>query len=150
MSAERILKITAAMILLFGIGHTAGYPWIGPVTPAQRQVLLEAFRATVTVMQGFPRTYQDTHIGFGLYISLGFAIQGVLVWRMAGHAKESPGLIRLLAAAFGIQYLATVLIDIRYFFWGPIGFSLLIAAGFIAATVQLHARARAARTGAGG
>jgi hypothetical protein len=149
MSAERILKITAAMILLFGIGHTAGYPWIGPVTPAQQQVLLDAFRSTVTVMQGFPRSYEDTHIGFGLYISLGFAIQAFLVWRMAGHVKDSPALVRLLAVAFGVQYLVTIVIDFRYLFWGPIVFSLLICAGFIASTVQLRARTQAARLGAG-
>ena len=144
MSAERILRITAAVILLFGIGHTAGYPWIGPVTPAQQQVLLQAFRSTVTVMQGFPRSYEDTHIGFGLYISLGFAIQAFIVWRLAHHAKDSPELVQLLTVAFGIQYLLTVLIDLRYFFWGPIGFSLLIAMGFIASTVRLRAQSRRA------
>jgi hypothetical protein len=140
--AKLILNVTAVMILLFGIAHTAGYPWIGPVTQIQRDALSNAFRSSVTMMQGFARSYEDTHIGFGFFISLCFAIQAFLVWRATRHLKESPELVRLLSVAFGVQYLVSVLIEAKYLFWGPIIFSLLIAAGFFASALQLRATKR--------
>ena len=138
MRAKALLNVTAGLILLFGIAHTASYPWIGAVTQAQQDVLSNAFKSSVTMMQGFARSYQDTHIGFGFFISLGFATQAFVVWRLSRHAKQSPELVRLVSVAFGVQYLVSVLIEAQYLFWGPIVFSLLIAAGFIAAALQLR------------
>ena len=143
MTAKSTLKVTAILVLLFGIAHTAGYPWIGPVTQAQRVVLSNAFKSSVTMMQGFARSYEDTHIGFGFFISLFFATQAFVVWRLSRHAKESPELVRVLSLAFGVQYLASAVIEVRYLFWGPIVFSLVIAAGFIASAVQLPTAKRA-------
>jgi len=140
---KAILNFAAGMILLFGIAHTAGYPWIGPVTQAQRDVLSDAFKSSVTVMQGFARSYEDTHIGFGFFISLCFATQAFVVWRLARRVKESPELVRLLCVAFGVQYGVSVWIEAKYLFWGPIVFSLLIAAAFIASALQLRTGKRA-------
>jgi hypothetical protein len=143
MRAKSTLNFTAATILLFGIAHTAGYPWIGPVTQAQRDVLSNAFKSSVTMMQGFARSYEDTHIGFGFFISLCFATQAFVVWRLARHVNESPELVRLLSVTFGVQYLVSALIEAKYLFWGPIVFSLLIATGFTASVLQLRAGTRA-------
>jgi hypothetical protein len=142
MRTKLTLNITAVMILLFGIAHTAGYPWIGPVTQIQRDLLSNAFKSSVTMMQGFARSYEDTHIGFGFFISLSFVIQAFVVWRSSRHVKESPEFVRLLSLAFGLQYLASVMIEARYLFWGPIIFSLLIAAGFFASALQLRTAKR--------
>lgn len=142
MSAKSILRVTAVLVLLFGIAHTAGYPWIGPVTQAQRDVLSNAFRSSVTMMQGFSRSYEDTHIGFGFFISLGFVTQAFVAWLLSRHVKDSPELVRWLSLAFGVQYLLSAAIEAKYLFWGPIVFSLLIAAGFIAGALQLRTNVR--------
>jgi len=138
MKLKTILNTTSVFILLFGLAHTAGYPWIGPVTQSQRDILSNAFKSSVTMMQGFARSYQDTHIGFGFFISLSFVTQAVVVWRMSRHVHESPELVRLLCVTFAMQYLLGALIGAKYLFWGPIGFSLVVAAGFTASALLIR------------
>ena len=42
MNASVLLRIAAVLILLFGVGHSLGYPWVGNVTEAQQTGDVEA------------------------------------------------------------------------------------------------------------
>lgn len=137
MSSSLALRITAILVLVFAIAHTLGYPWVGHMSAENMAKLFDVFTSTKTVTQGFARTYGDTHVGFGLYISLAFVIQAIVTWHLAKFAATAASLARFIAALFAIQYAATVLLDFLYFFWGPIVFSALIAAGYMTSFVLM-------------
>jgi hypothetical protein len=134
------LRITAALVLFFAIAHTSGYPWVGHMSAENVAKLSEAFDSTKTVTQGFARTYGDTHVGFGLFISLFFVVQAVVTWRLATFAATAATLARFIVALFALQYAATVLLDFFYFFWGPIIFSAVITAGYLTSLVLIRPR----------
>ncbi|HKV53099.1 MAG TPA: hypothetical protein VJN94_00530 [Candidatus Binataceae bacterium] len=134
------LQSTAVLVVLFGIAHTLGYPWVGHMSPENVAKLSDVFNSTRTVTQGFARTYDDTHVGFGLYISFFFAVQAILTWHLAKVAASNPALTRFIAAVFAIQYAGTVLLDFFFFFWGPIIFSAFIAAGYLISFALIRPR----------
>ena len=138
MKPKTILTTAAVLILLFGIAHTLGYPWMGPVSQAQRALLIDAFSSTATVMQGFTRTYSDTHVGFGLFISVFFFTQAFLTWRLSRLVEINPGFAKLCSVLFAAQYVVTIVLETQYLFWGPIVFSSLIATAFLMVTFQLR------------
>lgn len=125
------LRITGVLVFFFAIAHTLGYPWVGDMSAENVAKLSEVFKSTKTVTQGFARTYGDTHVGFGLFISLFFAVQAVVTWRLATFAAAAATLTKFIVVLFALQYAATVLLDFFYFFWGPIIFSAIITAGYL-------------------
>jgi hypothetical protein len=126
------LKATAVLVLFFAIAHTLGYPWVGHMSPENVARLSEVLDLTKTITQGFARTYGDTHVGFGLFISLFFVVQALVTWRLATFAATNVALTRFIVALFALQYAATVVLDFLYFFWGPIVFSVIITTGYLA------------------
>jgi hypothetical protein len=138
MRASLALRITAALVFLFAAGHTSGYPWVGHMSPENVAKLSEALTSTRTVTQGFARTYGDTHVGFGLYISLFFVVQAIVTWHLAKLAPAAPTLARFIVALFAVQFAATVVLDYFYFFWGPIIFSALVTVGYLASLALMR------------
>ena len=134
------LRVTAVLVVLFAIAHTLGYPWVGHMSPEDVAKLSSVLNSTKTVTQGFARTYGDTHVGFGLYISFFFAVQAILTWHLAKVAASNLALTRFIAALFAIQYTGTVLLDFFYFFWGPIIFSAFIAVGYLISLALIRPR----------
>lgn len=119
MTARLFLRIASITVLLFGIGHTAGYPWVGEVT-AEQLSQISAVKSITAVTQGFVRSYWDFHVGFGLLISLLFLVQAIIFWRLSSFAESEPKTVRFIAAVFAAFYIATTVLNFLYFFWAPI------------------------------
>jgi len=128
------LRLASILTLLFGVGHTLGYPWVGVATPALLSRLAE-IRAMPQMTQGFARSYWDFHVGFGLYISLMFLALAVLFWRVGSLSTTEPRLARTVAAVFGALFVADIVLNLLYFFWAPIVFAAAIAACLAAAAL---------------
>ena len=139
MNASTLLKIAAVLVLLFGVGHSLGYPWLGNVTEAQQAALLNAIQANSAVTMGFMRSYADFHVGFGWTISIFFLVQAIVTWRLASLVGAQPATVRFFSALFAIQYLATLVLDFYYFFWAPIICTALVAICFLAAYLRIKA-----------
>ena len=127
MRARIFLQVASILTLLFGLGHTLGFPWVGTATPELLSKLAE-IRAMATVTQGFERSYWDFHVGFGLYISLMFLAMGMLFWRVGSLSATEPKLARTTAAVFCGLFVADTALNFMYFFWLPIAFAAAIAA----------------------
>src|SRR5215472_3329678 len=136
MNSRNLLRGASILILLFGLGHTLGYPWVGSASPPLLSKLDE-IRSMTTLTQGFARSYWDFHVGFGVIIGLTFLAQAILFWRLASLAATEPGSARATAGIFCALYVGYTVLDFRYFFWGPILFCAAIVACLAAATFLL-------------
>ncbi|HMD58860.1 MAG TPA: hypothetical protein VKG66_03675 [Steroidobacteraceae bacterium] len=139
MNASVLLRIAAVFILLFGVGHSLGYPWVGNVTEAQQTALMDAIQANTAVTMGFMRSYADFHVGFGWFISIFFLVQAIVVWRLASLLGVQPAVVKFLSGLFAVQYLATLVLDYYFFFWAPIISAALVAACFLAVYLNIEA-----------
>src|SRR5580700_508790 len=99
MSTRSLLRIASIVVLLFGIGHSIGYPWVGDVS-AQQFDQISAVRSITAVTQGFLRSYWDFHVGFGITISLLFLAQAIIFWQLGALARHEPKSARFVAAVF--------------------------------------------------
>jgi len=122
--------------LLFGMGHTVGYPWVGDVTPEQLSQI-SAVKSVTAVTQGFSRSYWDFHVGFGLTLSLLFLVQAIVFWQLGSLSEREPRTARLLAALFAAFYLADTIVNFRFFFWAPIICSVILCACLAAAAATV-------------
>jgi hypothetical protein len=139
MSTRSLLRIASIVVLLFGIGHSIGYPWVGDVS-AQQFDQISAVRSITAVTQGFLRSYWDFHVGFGITISLLFLAQAIIFWQLGALARHEPKSARFVAAVFGAFYGACTAVNFMFLFWAPIICSAGLSVCLIAASVRAPRR----------
>ena len=122
MTIRVLYRIAAVLILLFDLGHSAGYPWSDP----KWGVDTGAMRSTHFQILGFSRTYWDFYVGFGLEISVFLLLAAVLAWQLGGLPKQTPAPLLLTAWALAVCFAALTALSWKYFFTIPIVFSALI------------------------
>lgn len=122
MTSRVLYRIAAVLILLFDLGHSAGYPWSDP----KWGVDTGAMRSTHFQILGFSRTYWDFYVGFGLEISVFLLLAAVLAWQLGGLPKQTPAPLLLTAWALAVCFAALTALSWKYFFTIPIVFSALI------------------------
>lgn len=122
MTSRVLYRIAAVLILLFDLGHSAGYPWSDP----KWGVDTGAMRSTHFQILGFSRTYWDFYVGFGLEISVFLLLAAVLAWQLGGLPKQTPAPLLLTACALAVCFAALTALSWKYFFTIPIVFSALI------------------------
>src|SRR5271156_3063223 len=138
MSTQSLLRIASIVVLLFGIGHSLGYPWVGDVS-AQQFDQIGAVRSITAVTQGFLRSYWDFHIGFGITIGLLFLVQAIIFWQLGSFGQSEPKSARFVAAVFGAFYIACTVVDFIFFFWAPIICSAILAVCLVTASMRAFA-----------
>jgi len=134
---SRVLyRVAAVLILLFDLGHSAGFPWSDP----KWGVDISAMKTTRFPILGFSRTYWDFYVGFGLTISVFLLLAAVLAWQLGALATQTPPLMRLTAWTLVVCFAVMTILNWMYFFTLPIAFSGLITLCLAGAT-WLSARA---------
>ena len=88
MTTRVIYRIAAALILLFDLGHTAGYPWSDP----SWGVDLGAIQSSHFKVLGFTRTYWDFYVGFGLLVSVFLLLAAIFAWQLIAFQQRPCGL----------------------------------------------------------
>lgn len=134
MTAKLLLRISALLTLVFCAAHTLGYPWVGGLS-AEQLSQMSGIDTTKVMTQGFARSYSEFHKGFGFYITVMLLVQAIVLWQLGALSRSEPHTSRFITGVFATLFVATVVLDFFYFFWGPIFFSALIAATLIAAFV---------------
>src|SRR5215467_3507488 len=124
MKASIVYRLAAVLILLFDLGHTAGFPWSDP----KWGVDLAAMRSTHFYIMGFSRTYWDFYVGFGLFVTVFLLLAVVLAWQLGGLPPEAFSRMRGVAWTFPLCFSAIAVLSWRYFFILPIVFSIVITA----------------------
>ena len=127
----RILyRISAVLILLFDLGHSAGYPWSDPAWGVD----VGAMRSAHFNVLGFSRTYWDFYVGFGLSISVYLLLAAVLAWQLGSVSTQTAPLLRATSWVLSLSFVAITALCWMYFFTIPIIFSGLIAVCLVGAT----------------
>ena len=132
MKSRILYRISAVLILLFDLGHSAGFPWSDP----KWGVDTAAMRSSHFQVLGFSRTYWDFYVGFGLTISVFLLLAAILAWQLGSLPAQTPPLMRGTAWALALGFAAMTVLNWMYFFTIPIVFSgvitlLLVAAAWL-------------------
>jgi hypothetical protein len=117
-----IYRIAAVLILLFDVGHSAGYPWSDP----SWGVDLRTIQSSHFQVIGFSRTYWDFYVGFGLFVSVFLILAAILAWQLSSLPAETLRLVRVTAWALTICFAAVTVLSWMFFFTIPIAFSAVI------------------------
>jgi len=129
LSTRVIYRIAAVLILLFDLGHTAGYPWSDP----SWGVDLGAMQSSHFRVLGFTRTIWDFYVGFGLFVSVFLLLAAIFAWQLSSLPAETLRLVRSSAWALAVCFAAVTVLGWMYFFTIPIAFSGVITGCLIVA-----------------
>lgn len=135
-STSLLLRITAATILLFAVGHTLGgiHSW----SPGGETEVLKAMRTFRFDAEGVSRTYLDFYRGFGFLLSTYMFLEGVLLWQLASLARADARRARPMIAAMFLASAVGAILSWLFIFPMPAAFfsltALLLAASYFAKT----------------
>lgn len=130
------LRVSAAISLLFAVGHTLGgmQNW----SPIAANPVLQSMRTVHFDVMGVNRTYLDFYMGFGYTISVSLFLQSVLLWILSDLARTHASVARPMIGAFVVSAALGVLIAWRYIFPVPALFSLVLCATLVMAFISSH------------
>jgi hypothetical protein len=117
-----LYRIAAVLILLFDLGHSAGFPWSDP----KWGVDLGAIQSSHFMVMGFRRTYWDFYVGFGLFVSVFLLLAAILAWQLGSLPSQSLRLLRGTAWALALCFAAATVLSWMYVFTIPIAFCAAI------------------------
>jgi hypothetical protein len=120
MSASRLYKVSAVLLVLFALGHTLGF----------RRVDMRSVSFDV---QGFRRSYWDFFAGFGFFVSVLLVFAAILAWQLGSIPREALAAIPVVRWSFAICFVVVAALTWRYFFIAPDVLSSLVALGLVGA-----------------
>jgi hypothetical protein len=131
------LRIGAALQGLGAVLHTIAAMDSPSRGPAE-QAVFAAMRSFQFPIAGVIRSHWDFYEGYELCITVVFAILAVLIWQLSNLSREEPRLAVPLITSILVAEILLSAIGWEYFFAGPGGMSILIAACLIAALSGLR------------
>lgn len=136
------LRALAGVLVFFTIGHT-----IGVLKPPAAGMPAAAVLATMGSVHfpimGFERSYGEFYRGFGLFVSLEFAILAVLAYQVSGLSRRHPKQALPMAITLQAACMASAILSWLFFFAAPIVTSLVAV---VCSTVALVMLARDSAT----
>ena len=131
MTTTALLRISAAISLLFAAGHSLGglQKW----SPNADNPVLRAMTDVHFDMMGMNRSYLDLYLGLGWSISVAMLLQTALLWQLASLARTNVAQARPMIAAFMLATLANGIIAWRLIFLIPVIFCAVLLVALAAA-----------------
>jgi hypothetical protein len=131
------LRIGAALQGLGAVLHTIASMDSPSRGPAE-QAMFAAMRSFHFPIAGVIRSHWDFYQGYELCITVVFAILAVLIWQLSNLSREEPRHAVPLITTILVAEILLSAIGWEYFFAGPGGMSILIAACLVAAILGLR------------
>ena len=131
------LRIASFLQALGTVGHTTAVfdsPSRGPGEEAVFNVM-RAYRFNIA---GVTRSHWAFYNGYGLLITVMFALLAVLMWQLSSLSRRAPEQARPLIVTVLICEVLMSIIGWEYFFAGPGGMSTLIVVCLLAALFTLR------------
>ena len=125
MNATLLYRIAAVVLVLFAIGHTAGFLTFRPESP-EGLAVYASMHSVHFDFNGAPRSYAEFYEGFGLQVTAYLLFCAILAWHLGRLAASQPRAIGMLAWAFVLVQLATLILSVLYFFIIPVSMSAAI------------------------
>jgi hypothetical protein len=124
-SATRLYRIAAVLLILFALGHTVGF--LGFKPPSAEGVAVREAMDRVQIQDGGSTfSYGGFYLGFGLNITAYLLFLAFLAWQMGTLARTAPTAIRGIAWALVLVHLATLVLSWLYFPTPPVILSALL------------------------
>jgi hypothetical protein len=108
------LRISGVLLLLFVVGHTAGFLSFRPPT-AEGGAVWEAMNNTHFSSGRGSYSYGDFYRGFGLFVSIFQLFAAWLAWTLGPIALQSAVAIRPIAWGLIAVQIASIILALRYF-----------------------------------
>jgi hypothetical protein len=134
MTTAVLLRISAAISLLFAIGHSLG--GLKKWSPMGENEVLKAMETVRFDTMGVNRSYLDFFLGFGWSLSVTMLLQSVLLWQLASLARSDAAQVRPMIAAFALATLAGGAIAWLFIFPVPALFSAALLIVLVAAYIR--------------
>ena len=131
------LRVGAALQGLGAVLHTIASMDSPSRGPAE-QAVFAAMQSFHFPIAGVIRSHWDFYQGYELCITVVFAILAVLIWQLSNLSREDPRHAAPMIATILVAEILLSAIGWEYFFAGPGGMSILIAACLIAAILGLR------------
>jgi len=131
------LRIGAALQGLGAVLHTVASMDSPSRGPAE-QAVFAAMQSFHFQIAGVNRSHWDFYQGYELCITVVFAILAILIWQLGNLSREEPRHAVPLITTILVAEVLLSAIGWEYFFAGPGGMSILIAACLIAAILGLR------------
>jgi len=131
------LRVGAALQGLGAVFHTIASMDSPSRGPAE-QAVFAAMQSFHFPIAGVIRSHWDFYQGYELCITVVFTILAVLIWQLSNLSHEEPRRAVPLITTILIAEILLSAIGWEYFFAGPGGMSILIAACLIAAILGLR------------
>ena len=125
MKASVFYRTAAVLLLLFTVGHTAGFSQ--PPDPQWgADALVGSMHALHFNVMGFNRSYWDFFTAAGFSVAVFYVFAAILAWQLGGLAPANLARLRITAWAFALAFAAITALSCKYLFLIPIVFSSLI------------------------
>jgi len=134
--------VGAILQAFFAFGHTAGGIPRKATRGPQEQSIFDAMQAFRFDVMGTTRTHWDFYQGFGLIISVNFAILAVLMWQLGGFSRTDCEGARPLILTLLLSEILIAVLSWRYFFLGPEVTSILVTLCLGAALISSYRSAK--------
>jgi hypothetical protein len=136
------LRGLAGVLAFFTIGHTAGL-LKPPASGSPAAAVFDTMQAVRFPVMGFDRSYSDFYRGFGLFVSVEFALLAVIAFQLGSISRRNPREAMPMAITLQAGCVASAVLSYWYFFAAPIVMSLLAV---LCSTVVLVALVREGRS----
>ena len=120
-------RAAAVFLLLFAAGHTVGFLGFKPPTAAS-QAVWSSMNSVRFVSGGSSFSYGGFYVGFGLFITLFFVCEALLAWYLGGMAQRGIREASPIAGGMVALHLIGLGLSWRYFSFGPVIMSVIVAA----------------------
>jgi hypothetical protein len=124
MKASLLYRISSILLVLFAIGHTAGFSRIDPAWHAD--ALVQSMKSVHFEVNGAERTYWDFFFGFGLFVTVLMLFASVVAWQLGSLSSATLSTMRVSAWGFAGSFAVLAYLSWRYFFIIPIVLSIAI------------------------
>jgi ketosteroid isomerase-like protein len=122
-------RISAALLILFALGHQFGFRHVDPAWGVDSVV--RGMQGTRFQVQGFQRSYWDFFTGFGFFATAFLLFSAMLAFDLSRQPADVLARLALARWAFAVCYVVIAVLMFTNFFSGPMVFASLIAIGLV-------------------
>jgi len=122
-----LLRSASVLTLIHAILHTVGGVFGAPEHGPDEVAVLDLMRAQKFDFMGSLRSYGDFYMGFGLFVTVGFLLQAVLLWQLASLVKTDALKARPFMLSLLFAFVAAAALSWRFFFIAPLAMEIVIA-----------------------
>jgi hypothetical protein len=130
-----LMRVAAILQAIFALGHSAGGIPRKAIRGPQEQAIFDAMRNFRFEVMGTTRSHWDFYQGFGLSISVNMVILAVLMWQLGNLTRTNSEGARPMLMALLVGEVLNGVLSWKYFFAGPVVFSVLVTLCLAAALV---------------